>query len=138
MDRSDPIDTMDKRHFSRVPFDANVEIHLHTSSDIKLTGQLQDISLKGLLFEMDDESAKQCTNLLLKDMEADIKITLNNAPIEMTAEVKATHTQDKTIGFVISQMPIETIQHLKRLVLLNIGNEEMLQRELHNLMQHHE
>lgn len=113
----------DRRHFSRVTFDADTVIRQgeHAWSVV-----LIDLCLKGLLVEepfgWDIESEKPLT----------ASIHLNDQ-ISIDMEVVWRHTEDKHIGFECTHIDLESISHLRRLVELNLGDSSLLERELASL-----
>jgi len=50
----------------------------------------------------------------------------------MTASVA--HIDPTRIGFICEHIDLDSITHLKRLVELNLGDEELLHRELSSLI----
>ena len=55
--------------------------------------------------------------------------------VEINLEVKAVHIEENCIGFKTVHMDLDTATHLRRLVELNLGNENLLERELSELIQ---
>lgn len=113
---------MDKRQFSRFELDVPVVV---SQSDTSWTSKLVDISLKGLLIEMPKvwQSAQ-------KTFEANIRIP--DHPISMTVE--KVHEHDNMIGFKCMSIDLESIATLKRLVELNLGDEQLLKREISQMI----
>ena len=115
----------ERRIFSRINFDADTTIRQaeHSWSVI-----LIDVSLKGLLIEepfgwnIDSEQPVTASIRLGND---------DNNTITMTALFR--HQEDKQIGFECSEIDIESISRLRRLIELNLGDSELLERELVNL-----
>lgn len=110
----------DNRNFSRIIFDA----HTHIScNDKEWETELLDISLKGALVEKpadwDEEVGTE--HLLRISLSGDSRI-------DMQASVA--HVEENTIGFVCNHIDLDSITHLRRIVELNTGNEELLHREL--------
>ena len=119
-------ETQDQRIFSRINFDAKTSI---IGTDQAWETTLLDISLKGALVSMPDNwSAETGASFILN-------ITLSeDTSISMKATVA--HTEDKHIGFHCAHIDLESITHLRRIVELNTGNEELLHRELSALRGH--
>jgi hypothetical protein len=110
----------DRRQFSRVLFDAWVELR---QGDKHWNAALVDLSLKGLLVE-EPADWRIDTRLPLK-----AAISLDaNASIEMT--VRCRHTEPGLIGFECEHIDIDSISNLRRLVELNLGDAELLERQL--------
>lgn len=113
----------ERRGFSRITFDA--ETSIQQGGDVWAVN-LVDISLKGLLIEKpDDWNADQ-------QQEFHISIHLSdNSSITMTALER--HDEDNCIGFECQHIDIDSIHHLRRLVEFNIGDLELLDREVASL-----
>jgi hypothetical protein len=115
-----------RRSFSRFGFDAECVIHQGTNN---WSSKLIDISLKGLLSEMPkDWQANES-----EAMEAELKLaTDDTATIMMSVEL--VHKEKGRLGFKCKHIDIDSITHLRRLVELNLGNADMLERELSALI----
>ena len=115
----------ERRAFSRINFDADTTIRQQEHS---WSVVLLDISLKGLLIEepfgwnIDEELPLKATIRLGND---------DDNQIEMAVLFR--HQQDKQIGFECSEIDIESISHLRRLIELNQGDPSLLERELASL-----
>ena len=44
------------------------------------------------------------------------------------------HIDANSVGFICEHIDLDSISHLKRLVELNLGDEDLLHRELHALI----
>jgi hypothetical protein len=112
--------TTEHRHFSRIPFDANATI---VGTDRSWETDLLDISLKGVLVSApDDWSAKTGDRFFLKvSLDAETGINM---------EVEVAHQESSHIGFHCHHIDVESIGHLRRIVELNLGDENLLHREL--------
>jgi hypothetical protein len=49
-------------------------------------------------------------------------------------EVEPTHVNADRVGLKCHNIDIDSVTHLKRMIELNVGNADMLQRELGNLL----
>jgi hypothetical protein len=119
----------EKRRFQRIPFEAAAAVSI--DNDPQITGKLQDISMKGALISLATTDAlpdKQtfCEVSITPD-QSDFNIVLN-------AQVCYLNKDLHTIGVNIIKMDVDAASHLRRLVEINLGNEEALQRELVNLI----
>jgi PilZ domain len=114
----------DKRRFSRIPFDT--KIHL-VSAEGSWHCQMIDISLKGLLATLPaDCPADQGTHYL-----AELLMDSKDATIRMEVSVK--HVDGQHVGFRCEHIDLDSISHLRRLVELNLGDSDLLERELNEL-----
>lgn len=112
---------MDKRLFTRIPFEANVRFEVNKSH---YEVALVDISLNGALIqEPENFSGKSgddvVFDLVLADQESNIKI-----------EGSIAHISNSHIGIKCHYIDLESVTHLRRLVELNLGDQELLNREL--------
>ena len=118
----------DQRHFTRIPFNATTTL-VDSKTGEKQIAELIDISFKGILVKKPNDwqgkdGAQYSVNLQLAGHE-----------IELNLEVIAVHIEENCIGFKTEHMDIDTATHLRRLVELNLGNEDLLERELSELIQ---
>ena len=82
-----------------------------------------DLSLKGLLVEEPEDWEVDPT----QPLKAAIQLA-NNATIQMTVFIR--HSNDGNIGFECEFIDLDSISNLRRLVELNLGDAEMLERQL--------
>lgn len=117
---SDPSD--DKRRFSRILFDSEAAI---ISGERHWPSRLIDISLKGALVERpSDWQAREGDEFTLE-------LVLDNGTtiIRMDVVVVA-HIHPHSIGFSCRYIDLDSVTHLKRLVEFNLGDPELMEREL--------
>lgn len=117
----------EQRYFSRIPFDADALI---VGPDKSWQTELVDVSLKGALVTCpaDWDADSSLKHFLLKIRLSD------EAEVDM--EVEIAHQENNHIGFHCHNIDVESISHLRRIVELNLGDEDLLQRELHALGEH--
>ena len=108
------------RRFQRVAFDAPTVI---AQGERQWSAALHDISLKGLLIG----TPRDWNGDPDQPFEALIELG-NEARVKM--EVVLTRTQPQSLGFVCRHIDLESISHLRRLIELNLGDEQLLEREL--------
>lgn len=114
----------DKRKFSRITFDT--DIHL-VSAEGSWNCQLLDISLKGILATTPDGwHAKMGDHFLAEMLQGN-----EDATIRM--EVSVMHIEEGHAGFRCEHIDLDSISHLRRLVELNLGDSDILERELAEL-----
>ena len=111
----------ERRQFSRILFNAECTLH---QGDMEWVTEVLDISMKGLLVHKPDHFALA----LSEPCEATIKIAGSDSVIIMS--LKFSHEGEQALGFRCDYIDIDSMTHLKRLVELNLGNEDMLKREL--------
>jgi pSer/pThr/pTyr-binding forkhead associated (FHA) protein len=108
------------RHFSRIPFDTAVTLHGPAQT---WRSRLIDLSLQGALIERPAEWQGRQGDAFTLDM------TLDDGTI-IRMEVTVAHAESATIGFHCDNIGLESISHLRRLIELNLGDPQLLNREL--------
>lgn len=115
--------TSERRKFHRILFDAPAIIQ-----NGQYTSKVIDISFKGILLQkpegMEVSTGDQLGITVVLDQNADTTIT-------MSTEVA--HEESDSIGLRCRDIDMDSISHLRRLVELNLGDPELLERELENL-----
>lgn len=119
--------SQEHRHFTRIPFNASA-ILIDSHSGHKLTAEVIDISLKGVLLKRPSDWQGRSGGHFT------IHIKLDGSNIEISFAVIAVHCEEDHIGFRIEHMDLDTATHLHRLVELNLGDESLLERELSELI----
>ncbi|AKS08019.1 PilZ domain-containing protein [Pseudomonas trivialis] len=115
----------DRRRFRRIAFDAKTELRQNGQ---KWSVQLVDLSLKGLLVQ-------RPTPWLGNGAEPfDVDIHLD-ADTDVQMQVRLTHDNHGQLGFVCEHIDLDSISHLRRLIELNLGDQEELERELGALLE---
>ncbi|AOE81410.1 MULTISPECIES: PilZ domain-containing protein [Pseudomonas] len=115
----------DRRRFRRIAFDARTTI---AQDDWNWPVQLVDLSLKGLLVQRPDDWRGN------RAAPFDVEIRLDpDAHIKM--QVKLAHDDHGQLGFVCVHIDVDSISHLRRLIELNLGDEEELHREMAALLE---
>ncbi len=115
---------MEKRHFSRVVLQSKVELR---SDNETWSGQLIDISLKGALVECEH------THIPPVSAQLHIKILFPTLPQGIEFDGTICHVENNQLGIRCDKMDIDSISELRRIIELNLGSEEILNRELHAL-----
>ena len=114
-----------ERLFSRIFFDAPCEIHGHGRI---WSSQIVDISLQGaLLSEPEDFQGKHGETF-------DIVVQLGDGAASIEMEAVLRHHANHSLGFECSTLDLDSATHLRRLVELNLGDEDELYRELGHLI----
>lgn len=122
--QSTPTSSSERRKFSRILFDAHVEL---AQGDFHWRATLLDISLKGLLLQQPLPKEVSISEPAL------VKILLSdNTTIAMSVTVAHQHHQQT--GLVCSSIDIDSVSHLRRLIELNLGDATAAERELSELI----
>ncbi len=114
----------DKRRFTRIVFT--------TPASLQVNGQLHatkliDLSLKGALIEVPTASN------LTTGTHCNLSFTLGDVDTNIDFDGEIAHIEQDSVGIVCKKMELESASHLKRLIELNVGNMELLYRDLENL-----
>ncbi|MEZ9175699.1 PilZ domain-containing protein [Vibrio kanaloae] len=115
---------IERRQFSRVVYQVPVEL---SQGQGNISGSIQDLSLHGLLI--------QCNELqqLSDNVPVQVSFTLTNSNINIQLEATIVSTINTSMRLRIEHLDIDSISHLKRLVELNVGDNELLYREIKHL-----
>ena len=115
----------DRRQFRRAPFHSSVRLH---GEDGIAPGELLDISLRGALVEVPEGWAGRLGDACRLELPLS-----GDAAILM--EVVVAHLADRQVGLRCQRIDVDSITHLRRLVELNAGDPDLLDRELHVLLE---
>ena len=109
------------RRFTRIPFES--QVHL-VSAEGSWYSNLLDISLKGVLISKPDNWDANLKDHFL------LELILDESDVQIRMEVEVVHMEEGHIGFNCLHIDLDSITHLRRLVELNVGSSEILNREL--------
>jgi hypothetical protein len=116
--------TNERRRFSRVDFEAEVELE---QGDYRCTAELIDISLKGLLLHLPQEHRFD------EQQPVDACVHLSDqTPISMSTRIA--HQSQQQLGLMCELIDLDSIGHLRRLIELNLGDPKAAERELAELI----
>ncbi|ATX77834.1 PilZ domain-containing protein [Reinekea forsetii] len=121
-----------KRRFQRIPFDAQIRMTLTDKNREPITGLLQDISLKGALI-----TVSKASTVLTIGQRGALKIRPEQSDIEFnfTVEVAYALSDKPTYGLNLVGLDLESASYLRRLIEVNLGNDDGLQREFSHLIE---
>ena len=111
----------ERRQFSRILFNAECTLH---QNDLEWTTEVLDISMRGILLHKPDHF---CFD---KNDPYEATINLSGSDSHIIMSLNLSHEDADTLGFRCKYIDIDSMTHLRRLVELNLGSEEMLKREL--------
>jgi len=124
MDQNDS--QAERRVFSRIPFSGKVTV---VRDQAQWVADLMDISMKGVLVSRPDDWSAAT------DGEFHLMLSLddrNRFTIAMDASL--VHASTDSLGFRCDHIDLESMTHLRRLLELNLGDEERINRELSALI----
>ncbi len=118
----------ERRNFQRIPFTTDAAIHCNNK---KYKGELLDISLKGVLIQGTGQIQLKMGN------RCDLTIHLLETEIVLNFEADLVHTEGNKLGFKFVGEDTETAMHLRRLLELNIGSSEEIEKEIDLWLKQH-
>jgi len=116
----------ERRKFSRILFDAHVEL---AQGEFHWRASLLDISLKGLLLQQTLPAE------IIHNAPILVKILLSDSTC-IAMSVTVAHQHHNQTGLVCTTIDIDSVSHLRRLIELNIG-VKAAERELSELISHY-
>jgi hypothetical protein len=115
----------ERRHFSRIVFHRPAELD---AGGERATCELLDVSLKGALVEappgLEAGVGRRCA--------LTIRLDAGEVTIRMDGDI--VHREGRLVGVRCREIDLDSIAHLRRLVELNVGDDELLHRELSALV----
>jgi len=109
------------RRFTRIAFHRPAVLDLRV---LRAECEVLDVSLKGALVEVGPgvklEAGAACSLV--------IRLDAGDALIRMDGELA--HVNGQRVGVKADEMELESVEHLRRLVEVNLGDDEVLHREL--------
>ncbi len=115
----------DRRRFKRIAFDAKTEL---SQGEYIWPVKLIDLSLKGLLIEKPEPWLGNPEWHFLVEVHLTDEVAIK-------MDVQLTHDDHGQLGFVCKHISLESIERLRRLIELNLGDPEELERELGALIE---
>ena len=117
--------TDERRHHSRIAFHTPARLVVNDNS---IDVVVLDISLKGALIELaTDKSVGQ-------DATGTLHVTLAELDDQISMSIRVAHHEGRHAGLLCLAIDIDSVTHLRRLVELNLGDPELLERELSALI----
>ncbi len=121
-------DATERRRFTRIPFMARVILSNNRGI---WHGDLVDISLRGLLMSRpanwDDTIDDECR----------VEISLERGGPSIQVNGRVAHIDEQLFGLCFQQMDVRSAARLRKLIALNLGDEQLLERELAELIKAH-
>lgn len=120
---------IERRRFFRVVYSTPAQ--LRQGEQIWST-TLLDLSLQGALLNRPVDWTEQTKGLFT------LSFKLADSDIEISMEVESTHLDEQKLGVYCHHIDIDSASHLRRLIELNVGDTELLLRELAHLLEDHQ
>ncbi|MCG7499849.1 PilZ domain-containing protein [Vibrio sp. Of7-15] len=114
----------ERRHFSRVVYQAAAVL---TQQQQQWQTEVRDLSLQGVLL------AKPENWSITEDNDYTLEFTLPQSEVTIEMQAHLVLFCEHYLRLRIHHIDLDSASHLKRLVELNVGNEDLLHRELDQL-----
>jgi len=114
----------ERRRFHRVLFDSPARIK---DKGVEFITTLLDLSLNGALLIRPDDWKTESGAIV------DLTILLDDKETRIRMQASVAHLAPDTLGLRCESIDMESIGHLRRLVELNLGDADLLNRELESL-----
>ncbi len=114
------MDTQQRRHYSRIGFHGRAQL-LYEAQELPC--EVLDLSLKGALISAANADEVGVGQRCLLELE------LNGGEAVVRMEGEIAHREADRIGLVCREIDLDSITHLRRLLELNLGDAELLNRE---------
>ncbi|MBU2280861.1 MAG: PilZ domain-containing protein [Gammaproteobacteria bacterium] len=115
---------MDHRRFSRILFSSDAKL---LCKEQTFSTEVLDLSLKGALVKRPLQWDIAIGSKVI------LQFQLNDSELVLRMETIVVHSQQDSLGLRCEKIDIESASHLRRLLELNMGDAELLSRELDEL-----
>lgn len=116
---------IERRHHLRIAFASPAQL---IAGERPLEVRVLDLSLKGALVRLPEDAG------VLAGAACLLRVDLDEAGAQICMQCTLAHVEAGQAGLVCHSIDIDSVTHLRRLVELNLGNAELLQRELSALL----
>jgi hypothetical protein len=115
----------ERRQHSRIAFQAPARLVLGAAP---IDVVVLDLSLKGALIRLPADT-------VLNDGTAcRLQVELDEKSDQISMDARVTHAEGENAGLICLSIDIDSVTHLRRLVELNLGDPQLLDRELSALI----
>ena len=101
-----------------------LEVQVSTDQQQEIPGRSREVSMNGLYV--------MCCDTLEPGTECTVTITLNDGTTRITSTGNVINVHDSGMGIAFDEMDPESFQHLRKLVLLNAPDPDIVEAELGN------
>lgn len=115
---------IERRRFSRIVYQAQAVI---TQESTQVNASVNDLSLHGLLASSDQ------ADVLDINKQINVEFSLSGSDVTIQLVGNIVGLNNNVIRVAIDHIDIESIGHLKRLIELNVGDDELLHRNIEHL-----
>ena len=113
-----------RRQFTRILFSIKAELNIENNN---YPVSIHDISLNGALV-----TAVKSTKTL-KGKLGTLRFALSDDGSEVIMNIVVVHEEENETGLQCNAIDIDSVTHLRRLIELNLGDSEQLNKELSQL-----
>ena len=114
-----------RRHHSRIAFDSPARLLL---GEQPFAVRVLDLSLKGALLHLPESVDLQ------PSAAAELRLPLDHAGTEVCMQTTVVYVEGFRAGLACQLIDVDSVTHLRRLLELNLGDADLLQRELSELL----
>lgn len=119
----------ERRKFSRVVFSGHCSLSEEISNEMKIwQTELLDISLNGALVLRPELWHDK------NDLPIQLNLQLEGSDVMLEIGGVVCHQEEGLLGIKFLTLSLDSISHLKRLIQLNLADEELLHREISQLI----
>jgi hypothetical protein len=115
-----------RRQYSRIRFSSDARLLV---ADREFACAVHDLSLKGALLTFDGNPP----HLPLNE-RCLLEIRLDDTPAIIRMEGDLAHAEGRQLGLACREIDLDSITHLRRLLALNAGDADLLNREFGTLV----
>lgn len=118
------IDMENRRQFTRILFSIKAELTIEENT---YPVSILDISLNGALVTAIDNGSS------LKNKSGVLNFSLSYLESEVSMNITVVHETESETGLQCTAIDIDSVTHLRRLIELNLGDSEQIDKELNQL-----
>ena len=112
---------MEKRQFNRVTLIISAQLR---QGDKCWDTQILDLSLKGALIDYPTDFEGDLNE------QFQLEFRLEDSQLSINPIGHIAHNNNHRLGFCIDHIDIDSVTHLKQLVALNLGDQDLLDRDM--------
>lgn len=116
---------LQRRKYSRIQFHSGATLSIE---DSETACEVCDLSLKGALLRITSPASLPLGKRCL------LEVALDDADASIRMEGEVVHAKGERVGLLCREIDLDSITHLRRLLELNLGDPELLHRELTALL----
>lgn len=107
---------MPKRHFSRVPFQAEANLRWNKETQ---KGKVENLSLKGMLLKTDMPQIP-----VGDSVDVEILLSGSSSRVSIGIQGKVVRKEPEGLAIFFTSMHLDSFVHLKNVISFNLGDED--------------